>query len=166
MPMPATHIIFNCAIFYPFRKYLGKYWLVFAILSGMLADLDFISIVFARFFGMSFGVFGHGGFFHSVGFILFLLGIIFIIYAKNKEFGTYGFVLSIGVLFHILLDYILGGGANYLMLFYPFSEHLFRIHLLEQFRDIEIYGILDAIIIFYFTIWIYFKIKKEKDIKI
>jgi|GEM_PF-4799050 len=162
MPLPTTHVIFNCAIFYLFRKNLGKYWLPFAILSGLLPDFDFVIQYIFDLFGKNSGMLGHGGFFHSLGFVL-LIGIVsWIIYAKNKDYGKYGFILAIGVALHILLDYILGGGAYMLTLFYPFSMHQFRLHLLEYWRNNDIYGILDAFMILCVFVWIWFKIKVQK----
>lgn len=165
LPFALTHCLINFCAFFPFRKKLGKYWSVFAILSGLLPDFDFVLGWILNWLGYTNSFFGHGGFFHSLGFVLVLLGISGIIYWKNKEFGKYGFILAIGTALHILTDYILGGGAYSLMLFFPFSTELFRLHLLESYKYIDIYGLLDAFLICIFLVIYFFKLKKEKKKK-
>ncbi len=159
MPLPCTHAIINTAIFYPFRKHLGKYWLVFAILSSLILDFDFALAIIGTILNINSIYLAHGTFAHSFGFII-LIGIIStIIYLKNKEFGIYGYILTIGATIHLLLDLILGGGNYYLILFWPFSLAQFKIHLFENYQIF--YELLDAFLIIGLTIWIYFKIKKE-----
>lgn len=162
MPNPLTHVLINTALFFPLRKKLGKYWLVFSILSGLLLDLDFVLGWILNYFGLKNSIFLHGGLVHSFGFI-FILGIIaLLIYLKNKEYGKYAFILVIGAILHLSLDFILGGGAFYLTLFWPFTLDTFRLHLLEQYRLYSIYGLLDAFLIFVFTFWYYLKLRKTK----
>jgi hypothetical protein len=144
MPFPALHTLFNIGAFYPFRNYFGKYWLVFAGLSGLIMDLDF-ALQFI--FGPG-SFFAHGYFFHTIGFILCLLIIALIMFLKNKEYGKYGFIIVIGSLLHLLLDYVLGGGKYYIALFYPFYSSGFHLHLLMKFQESNIFGIFDAIAIF------------------
>ncbi len=162
MPNPTTHVLISLFLFYPFRNKLGKYWAIFAMFSGLLPDFDFIIGWILKYFGISNSFFGHGGFFHSFGFVLILLCIGLIIYTKNKEFGIYGLILTVGTALHILTDFVLGGGAYSLMLFYPFTTQLFRLHLLEPYKFIDIYGLLDAFLIIIFIIFLTFKIKCEK----
>ena len=160
MPFPATHVLFNIGLFYPFRKYFGKYWFVFAGFSGLLPDLDFGIQIIISFFGLKIPLLEHGMFFHSIGLVL-LLGLIgLIVFLKNKEYGKYVFILAIGSLLHILLDYVLGGGRYYLLLLYPFSEIGFRLHLLESFGS-DGYGILDAVCIFCSMVWLFILLKKD-----
>jgi hypothetical protein len=156
MPNPFTHVILNIAIFYPFRKILGKYWILAAAIAGLLPDTDF---VFEWVFNST--LFGHGGFFHSIGFILILLGISLIMYNFYKEFGKYGFIITIGSGLHILIDLIIGGGGYSLMVLYPFTTEAFRIHLLEPFLTYGAFEILDAFLIFFVAIWYFFKLKSD-----
>jgi len=157
MPFPAVHVLFNIGAFYPIRKYLGKYWLVFAGLSGLVMDLDFA----LQFILGSDSFFAHGHFFHTIGFVLCLLAISLVVFLKNKEYGKYGFIIVIGSLLHLLLDYILGGGRYYLTLLYPFYSGGFHLHLLMQFQENDIFGILDAIAIF-ISLGFYFIILKTR----
>jgi len=159
MPNPATHCLINLALFFPFREKLGRYWSIFAIFSGLLPDFDFVIGWILKWLGYNNSFFGHGGFFHSLGFVLVLFGISAIIYWKYKEYGKYGFILTIGVALHILVDYLLGGGAYSLMLFYPISTETFRLHILENLKFIDIYEILDAILIIFALIFMTLKIK-------
>jgi hypothetical protein len=159
MPLPCTHILINLAIFYPFRKHLGKYWSIFAIFSGLILDFDFALDIIGQYLGIKSIYLMHGGFFHSLGFILILGIISTIIYLKNKEFGTYFYILTIGALAHLLLDLILGGGYYYLILLWPFSLMQFKIHLLQNYQIV--YELLDAFLIIVFTIFLYFKIKNS-----
>lgn len=162
MPFPATHVLINTAIFYPLRKQLGRYWLIFAVFSGLLLDFDFVVGWVLGWFDVNAGFFGHGGFFHTFGFVLILAIISAIIFFKNKEYGKYGFILTIGAGVHLLLDYVLGGGANALMLFYPFSMHLFKLHLLFPLTQYDVFGVLDAFLIILVLCWHYFKIKSKQ----
>jgi hypothetical protein len=146
MPLPATHVLINLFLFYPFRKSLGKYWLFFAILSGLFLDFDFAFRYIGHNIGLNLGIFDHGLIVHTFGFILLLFGISLIVYSRNKEYGKYGFIITIGSAVHLLLDYIIGGGAYYLLLFYPFSMHEFHLHLFESY-DTNLYGVLDAFLI-------------------
>jgi len=153
MPNPFTHVIINVAIAYPFRKNLGKYWLIFSAFSGLLLDFDFVLSTILNWLGYSNSLFRHGGFVHSFGFILILGIISSLIYLKNKEYGIYGFILSLGAVIHLALDFILGGGAYALVLFWPFSLELFRLHFLEPFRNNSIFGLIDAFLIMCTIIW-------------
>jgi len=157
MPFPGFHVLFNIGTLYPFRNYFGKYWLVFAGLSGLIPDLDFA----LQFILGENSIFAHGYFFHTFGFVLCLLAISLIIFLKNKEYGKYGLIISIGAFFHILLDYILGGGRYSLALFYPFYSGEFHLHLLSAYKELDIFGILDAIAIF-ISLCIYYIILKTK----
>jgi hypothetical protein len=159
MPLPFTHVLINTAIAYPFRKSLGKYWFLFAVFSGLLLDFDFVlGYLLKHIFQITNPLLMHGGFVHSFGFILFLGIISTIIYLKNKEYGIYFYILTIGSLIHLILDFILGGGQYYLTLFWPFTLETFRLHLLENFNS-AIYGILDAFLIMCTIIYLTFKIK-------
>lgn len=161
MPLPATHVLVNVALFYHFREKFGKYWLIFAAFSGLLLDFDFVvGWVLGR-FGINAGFLGHGGFFHSFGFVLLLAAISAIVFYKNKGMGKYGFILSVGAGIHLLLDFVLGGGAIALMLFYPFSTQLFQLHILFPLTQYDIFGILDAFVIMLFFLVYYFKVRKE-----
>ncbi len=162
MPFPATHVLVNVALFYPLRSRLGRYWLIFAAFSGLLLDFDFVITWVSNWFGFNAGIFGHGGFFHTFGFILILAAISAIVFAKNKNWGKYGFILTVGAGVHLLLDYVLGGGAIALMLFYPFSTQLFQLHILFPLTQYDIFGVLDAFFIMLVLCWYYFKIKKSR----
>jgi hypothetical protein len=164
MPFPAAHVIINFFVIYPFRKHLGKYWLPVALLSGLIPDFDSGFEILGKLFNFDPGILAHGGFFHSIGFVL-LLGILsFIIYKQDKECGGYFLILTIGVLVHILIDLILGGGGYSFSILYPFTNEQFRIHLLEPWKENDIYGILDAFLIFILSLWMIWKIK-IKDLK-
>lgn len=158
MPYPAIHVLFNIWVFYPFRKYFGKYWLVFAGLSGVLPDLDYVTqLIFGRN-----SILSHGCFTHTLGFVLILLAVSLLVFLKNREYGKYGFIISIGVALHIILDYILGGGGFYLVLFYPFCSKGFHLHLLMPYKDTDVWGILDAIAIFISLCGYYIILKTRK----
>jgi len=163
MPNPATHVLINTALFYPFRKHLGKYWIVFAAFSGLLPDFDFLIGLILKYFKIENSFLGHGGFFHSFAFPIILLAISLIIYYKNKEYGKYGFILAIGSIIHILTDFILGGGAYALMLFYPISTETFRLHILESYKFIDIYGLFDAFLIMLTIVFVTLKIKFKRE---
>jgi membrane-bound metal-dependent hydrolase YbcI (DUF457 family) len=159
MPFPGFHALFNIGAFYPFRKYFGKYWLVFAGLSGLVPDLDFA----LQFILGESSIFAHGYFFHTFGFALCLLLLSLVVFLKNREYGKYGFIIAGGAFFHILLDYILGGGRYYLALFYPFYSGGFHLHLLMPFQGNDVFGILDAIAIF-ISLCVYYMILRTRKV--
>ena len=161
MPNPCTHVIINLLLFFPFGKKLGRYWVIFATVYGLLSDFDFVIGWILKYFGIINSFFGHGGFFHSFCFPFILLIISLIIYYKNKELGIYGLILTIGTAMHILIDFVLGGGDYSLMLFFPISTETFRLHLLESYKFIDIYGILDAFLIMCTIILSWVKIRKN-----
>lgn len=156
MPLPILHCLINLCAFFPFRKKLGQYWLVFVIFSSLLLDFDFILNLFAKLLNYN-PLFMHGGLMHTYGFVLFLFAISLFVYSKNKEYGIYGFILTIGSAIHLFLDFLLGGGSYSLMLFYPFSEHLFRLHLFENYGFAG-QGFLEAFILIILSIYLLLKI--------
>lgn len=160
LPLSCTHVLINLGVFYPFRKHFGKYWTIFAILSGLILDFDFILEIFGQTFNINSIYLMHGTFTHSLGFILILAIISTIIYFRNKEFGLYAYILTIGALIHLLLDLILGGGYYYLILLWPFSLIQFKLHLLSNYQII--YELLDAFLIIIFSLILFLKIKNKR----
>jgi len=142
---------------------LGKYWFVFAAFSGLVLDFDFILELIQNFFGFNNFFLTHGGIIHSLGFVLLLGMISTIIYYKNREYGKYGFILSAGCFVHLILDFVLGGGQYSLMLLYPFVETQFRLHLLEPYTLLNIYEILDAVLIMCALATLFYLQRKKKS---
>ncbi|MEM5801430.1 MAG: metal-dependent hydrolase [Candidatus Aenigmatarchaeota archaeon] len=94
-------------------------------------------------------LFNHGGITHTLffGMIFFLIGFYFLKKDKHK-ISTYFFAISFGIILHIFLDFILGGGAyEGIMFFWPFSNESYKIHLLSKLNLSDITDAIDAIIL-------------------
>ena len=92
--------------------------------------------------------------------ILFLIPFVIFWSMKKHKIAVLFLVLSFGVLFHLFLDWLVGGGdINGIMLLYPFSSEQFRgpfIGLVDGFPIME--G-LDAIIL---LAWLFHEERKHK----
>jgi len=83
-------------------------------------------------------------------------------YKGKHKYATYFFVITFGILFHLFLDFILGGGAyEGIMLFWPISTTTFKIHVLGSIGLISIPPAIDAIIL---VLWLWHEEYKHKII--
>ena len=74
--------------------------------------------------------------------------------------AAYFFVITFGILFHLFLDYLLGGGSwEGIMWFWPLSSQAFKIHLLRYFNLINLPAGIDAVIL---LAWLWHEEKKHR----
>jgi len=157
MPLAVTHVILTIILVDLFRdyimkkhkKYLTLHTIMIAGIAGLLPDIDIPINWVLNLFGYSYEIMQHGGLTHTA-----LFGLIFLIpafiYWKKKRYkmATYLFVITFGVLFHVFLDYFLGGGRfEGIMWFWPLSAHPYKLHLLAKIGLSNVPAALDAVIL-------------------
>lgn len=168
MPLAVTHVILTMILVDLYRNYITKHKRYFSLhtvfiagLAGLLPDIDVpLNWVF-DFFGYSFSLLKHGGITHTP-----LLGLIFLVPAfyflrkKKHKMAVYFFVICFGILFHLFLDFLLGGGSwEGVMFFWPLSTCSFKIHLFSKLGLSNIPMAVDALIL---LAWLYHEEIKHK----
>lgn len=157
MPLAVTHVILTIILVDLFRdyildnhkKYLTLHTILIAGIGGLLPDIDIPINWVLGYFGKSLEIMQHGGLTHTAFFGLIFLIPGFILWSKKiHKTAVYFFVLSFGILFHIFLDYLLGGG-NYegIMWLWPISSEAFKLHILKYFTMSNLPAALDAVIL-------------------
>ncbi|MFH0889570.1 MAG: metal-dependent hydrolase [Candidatus Aenigmatarchaeota archaeon] len=170
MPNSVTHVLLTVILADLYRDYVTKHRKYFTLntifvagIAGLLPDIDIpLSWLFNIFFSTSASLLlQHGGLTHTPFFgLIFLIPAIFLLNRKKHKESAYFFVISFGVLFHIFLDYLLGGGnLAGIMFFWPISAVQFKIHLLSGFGISDFPQALDALIL---LAWLYHEEIKHK----
>lgn len=168
MPLAVTHVLLTILIVDLYRDYLAKHKKYFSLhtiliagVAGLLPDID-VPINWAlNLFGYSFGLLQHGGITHTAffGLIFLIPALIFLKKGKHKM-AMYFFVIAFGALFHIFLDYLLGGGVwEGIMWLWPLSTAAYKIHLLIKMGLYNIPAALDALIL---VAWLWHEEVKHK----
>jgi membrane-bound metal-dependent hydrolase YbcI (DUF457 family) len=159
MPLAVTHVVPAVILFNFFKKKLNleKYEFphaaFIAAVGALLPDIDIFLGRFLHLFGFNLA---HGSYTHTPFFaLIFLLPAVICFFLKKYRLALLLSLLGFGIIIHIFLDYLIGGGAEAgVMWFYPFSYHSYKIHLLSslpyEFWPQE----LDALVLLG---WIYFK---------
>jgi len=165
MPLAVTHVILTIVVldlvrhyFLKHRRFITMKILFFAGIAGLLPDID---IVLNWFLKGSIHLLKHGGLTHTPLFALpfVLIGVL----AKKEKTKATAYVFAFGIIFHLFLDFLLGGGSwEGIMWLYPFSTKTFKIHLLHTFGLSNMPPALDALIL---IAWLYHeeRLKKIKD---
>jgi membrane-bound metal-dependent hydrolase YbcI (DUF457 family) len=169
MPLAVTHVILTIIVIDIYRdyilknksKYLSGHVILIAGIAGLLPDIDVPLHWFLSLIGISVPILQHGGITHTI-----LFGVIFIIPGyiflkiKNNKMATYCFVITYGILFHLLLDSVLGGGgAEGPMLLWPFTTHIYKLGILLWIPFQDTFISLDAIIL---LLWLWHEEMKHK----
>lgn len=157
MPLAVTHVILTIILVDLYRdyvmknhkKYLTLNTIIIAGIAGLLPDIDIPINWVLGFFGYSFEFLQHGGITHTAVFGLIFLIPAYIYWKKEEhKTSTIFIVIAFGILFHIFLDYLLGGGAGEgVMWLWPLSAHAYKIHLLFRLGMPNIPVALDALIL-------------------
>lgn len=168
MPLAVTHVISTIVFIDLFRDYLMKgyrKWLtlhaiMIAGIGGLLPDIDFLNYWLSSYANLP-DIVQHGGLTHTPFFgLIFLIPALILLKYRKHRVATYLFMIAFGVLFHITLDGLLGGGAwEGIMLFWPLSTAAYKLHLLllAGLRDVPV--ALDAIIL---LVWLWHEETRHK----
>ncbi|MFH2028306.1 MAG: metal-dependent hydrolase, partial [Nanoarchaeota archaeon] len=156
MVLAVTHVLTTIILVDLYRDYITKHKKYFSLhtviiagIAGLLPDIDVPINWILGFFGKSISIMLHGGITHTAFFGLIFLIPAFI-YQRKKEhkMAAYFFVITFGVLLHVSLDYILGGGRyEGIMWFWPILTTSFKIHLLDKIGVHNIPAAIDAILL-------------------
>ena len=168
MPLAVTHVLLTIILvdfyrdyFTKHKKYFTLHTLVIAGIAGLLPDIDVPINWLLNFFGYSSQLLTHGGITHTpiFGLIFLIPAFIFLKKRKHKTAMLF-FVITFGILFHIFLDYFLGGGYyEGIMWFWPLSTNAFKLHLLSKIGLSNIPAALDAVIL---LAWLWHEEVKHK----
>lgn len=170
MPLAVTHVLLTIILVDLYRDYITKHkkyfslhTILFAGIGGLLPDIDVPINWVLNSFGYFPDILKHGGVTHTPLFGLIFLIPAFILLKKGKyKISVYFFVITFGILFHIFLDYLIGGGTyEGIMWFYPFSTVTYKIHLLTNIGLRNLAAGIDAIIL---LAWLWHEEIKHKII--
>ncbi len=153
MPLAVTHVLLTIILVDLYRDYVAKHrrfftlhTLVIAGIAGLLPDIDIPINWLLSIFGASLA---HGTITHAFMFGLIFLIPAFVFLRKGKhKTAMYFFVICFGMLFHIFLDFFLGGGTwEGIMWLWPLSTQVFKIHLLSKIGLENIPAAIDALVL-------------------
>src|SRR3989338_3460613 len=168
MPLVVTHVLLTVILVDLYRDYVTKHKKYFSLhtiliggIAGLLPDIDIPINWILNFFGYSFSLLRHGGVTHTAFFgLIFLIAAFILLKKKKHKMAAYFFVITFGILFHLFLDYLLGGGSwEGIMWFWPLSSQAFKIHLLRYFNLINLPAGIDAVIL---LAWLWHEEKKHR----
>jgi len=153
MPLAVTHILLTIILVDLYRDYVAKHrrfftlhTLVIAGIAGLLPDIDIPINWLLSIFGANLT---HGTITHvPILGLMFLIPAFILLRKEKHKTAMYFFVICFGILFHILLDYFLGGGTwEGIMLLWPLSTQAFKIHLLSKIGLENIPAAIDALVL-------------------
>lgn len=166
MPYAVTHVLLTIIVIDLYRDYITKHRRFFTLhtiliggIAGLLPDIDIPLGWALRNFGINIIV--HGSFTHTPWFaVLFLIPGLIFLNRRDKKRAVLYFVISFGVLFHVSLDWFLGGGMQEgVMWLFPFSMRAFKFHLMDRFGWTMLAPGVDAIIL---LAWLWHEEVKHK----
>ncbi len=142
------------------RGFITLNTVLIAAVAALIPDIDVVFSGILRFFGTSFSWLNHGGVTHTLffGLIFIIPGIILWKKEKHKLAG-YFFAVAFGICFHILMDFVLGGGSSSgIMLFWPITSMKFtQLFLLSKIG--LSFASLDAVLL---ITWLIYEIKTKR----
>lgn len=168
MPLAVTHVILSIIAVDLYRDYVTrhkKYFTLWTVLiagiAGLLPDLDIPLNFLLSSLGISFPLLVHGGIMHTPIFgLIFLLPFAALWIAGRHKIAVIFLVITFGILFHIFLDWLVGGGnINGIMAVFPFSENQYRGPFLGLIPSFPLREGLDAIIL---LLWLFHEYKRHK----
>ncbi len=170
MPYAVTHILLVIIAVDLYRDYATKHKKYFTLntvllagIAGLLPDIDVPLRWLLNAFNLNPAplLLTHGGITHTPFFgLIFLFPAFYLWRKKEHKKAMYFFVITFGVLFHIFLDYLLGGGMHDgIIIFWPLSMAAFKIHVLPSLGLNDVPQALDALIL---LTWLYHEEMKHK----
>jgi|SRR3989338_9811761 len=163
MPFAVTHVLASIILVDLYRDYVAKHKKYFTLhtvfiagFAGLLPDMDIPWGYLLNFFGIELW---HRTITHTLLFgLIFLIPAIILWKNKKHKAAMYFFVISFGILIHILLDYIVSSDNGGIMFFYPLSTASYALDLLKGTSPTFFAGI-DAIIL---LLWLWHEEMKHK----
>ena len=165
MPYAVTHVLSAIILVGLYRDYISRnkkqfslHTVLIAGIAGLLPDIDVPLGWILSHFGINLV---HGSFTHTPWFaFLFLIpGLLFLGRGKKKAATVY-FVICFGIMLHIFLDWLLGGGMHSgVMWLYPFSTQAFKLHLMSNIGFGGWNAALDAVLL---LAWLWHEEVKHK----
>lgn len=163
MPFAVTHVLASIISVDLYRDYFARHKKYFTLhtvfiagFAGLLPDIDIPFGHFLGFFGIDLM---HRGFTHTPLFAsIFLIPAFLLWKTKKHKSAMYFFVISFGILSHIILDYAVSSDYGGIMFFYPFSNVQYGLDLLKNASHTFFAG-LDAIIL---LLWLWHEEIKHK----
>ncbi len=168
MPLAVTHVLIAIILidiyrdyFADHKKYFSMFTLLIAGIAGLLPDIDIPLTWLLNLFGLSIDFLKHGGITHTPFFgLIFLIPAFIYLKKEQHKKSMYFFVVTFGILLHISLDFILGGGdVHGIILFWPFSASTFKLHLLSKLGIDMLPAAIDAVIL---LLWLWHEEAKHK----
>jgi len=163
MPFAVTHVLSAIILVDLFRDYIAKHKKYFTLhtifiagFAGLLPDIDIPLNWFLNLFGL--GIV-HRTITHTPFFALIFLIPGFILWKQKKhKVAVYFFVISFGIMLHILLDFLFTVEGSGIMFLYPLSIRMIHLNLLPNLSQTVSAGI-DAIIL---LLWLWHEEMKHK----
>lgn len=163
MPQAVMHVLLVIIVLDLFRDYVIKnkriiplHFIFIGGVAGLLPDIDIpLFWLINNVIGIQVEWF-HRTFSHSVFFPLIFVVISLAIYRFSKKYSLLAAIVSFGVTFHLILDFILAG---YIMPFYPFNTAAVGLNLISHLGLRDIVPGLDAIIL---ILWLWHEERRHK----
>lgn len=168
MPLAVTHVLLTIIAIDLYRDYIAKHkkyfttWTLFVGgMAGLASDADLVINFVLSKFGVYVPLLAHGGITHTPIFgLAFLIPFAILWRMKKHKLAVMFLVASFGILFHIFLDFLIGGGSiEGVMVFYPFSTETYKVFLLLDDTEFPYIQGLDAIIL---VLWLLHEERKHK----
>jgi membrane-bound metal-dependent hydrolase YbcI (DUF457 family) len=157
MPLAVTHVLLTIILVDLYRDYVTKnkkyftlHTVLIAGIAGLLPDIDVpIRMIYSLFNTQVPVLLQHGMLTHTPLFALVFLIPALILWKQEKhKVSMMFFVITFGAMFHIFLDWFIGGGAyEGIMWFFPFSTTTFKLHILRNLGITDWPMALDAVIL-------------------
>jgi len=168
MPLAVTHVLATIILVDLYRDYFAKkkgyftlHTILIAGIGGLLPDIDVPINWVLDVIGQPLQIMQHGGITHTpfFSFLFIIPGLLLWKKGKRKE-AVYFYVIAFGILLHISLDFVLGGGMyEGVMWFFPFSFTASKIHLMSNLNISNIFAGIDAIVL---LLWLWHEEVKHK----
>lgn len=168
MPLAVTHVLLTIILvdlyrdyYLKNRKYFTLHTIFIAGIGGLLPDIDIPINWILEATGNTISYMNHGGITHTPFFaLLFVIPGILLWKKEYQKYACYFFVIAFGIMLHITLDYIIGGGAyEGVMWLFPVSTQTWKLHIISFFQVKDIPAALDAIIL---ILWLWHEEAKHK----
>lgn len=157
MPLAVTHVLLTIILVDLYRDYITKHKRLFSLhtvliagIAGLLPDIDVPLRMMYQLFKAEIPILlQHGMLTHTPLFALIFLIPALILWKQGKHKpAVVFFVITFGAMFHLFLDWLIGGGAyEGIMWFFPLSTHTFKLHILRNVGLSDWPMALDAVIL-------------------